>query len=100
MSLSKKHFIKIAEIINSNFKWHKDENGNYTNYIDTKIINDLSSYFWNESLEKYKNSKVSAASGYLFDKIKFINASIPKFTVLNKKELKYLSVFDEQKGGK
>ena len=40
MSLSKKHFIKIAEIINSNFKWHKDENGNYTNYIDKlSIIN-------------------------------------------------------------
>ena len=96
MSISKKHFIKIAEIINSNFKWHKDENGNYTNYIDTKIINDLSSYFWNESLKKYKNSK----AGYLFDKIKFINASIPKFTVLNKKELKYLSVFEEEKGGK
>ena len=95
MSISKKHFIKIAEIINSNIKWHKDENGNYTNYIDTKIINDLSSYFWNESLEKYKNK-----SGYLFDKIKFINASIPKFTVLNKKELKYLSVFEEKKGGK
>ena len=95
MSISKKHYIKIAEIINSNFKWNKDENWNYTNYIDTKIINDLSSYFWNESLERYKNSK----SGYLFDKIKFINASIPKFTVLNKKELKYLSVFDEQKGG-
>ena len=94
MSLSKKHFIKIAEIINSNFKWHKDENGNYTNYIDTKIINDLSSYFWNESLEKYKNK-----SGYLFDKIKFINASIPIITVLKKKELKYLSVFEEKKVG-
>ena len=39
-------------------------------------------------------------SFYKFDKIKFINASIPKFTVLNKKELKYLSVFEEEKGGK
>ena len=95
-----KYIFPASSIASGTFNDARISSGNVTQHVtpfdDNKIINDLSSYFWNESLEKYKNSK----SGYLFDKIKFINASIPKFTVLNKKELKYLSVFEEEKGGK
>lgn len=84
MSISKKHYQQISNIIKNNYKWNKVDY-EYNHYIDTKVISELSTYFWNENLnrfQKYKSSKL------IFDNYKFIRNCFPKLTDENRVELK------------
>ena len=66
MTLSKKHFVEISNIIRNNYEFKKEFINNkweFSHKIDTKVISDLSEYF------KSINSR--------FDNYKFITNCVP-----------------------
>jgi|TARA_B100000073_G_scaffold246247_2_gene206680 hypothetical protein len=74
MSLSKKHYIAISDIIRNNYDTTNNK-GEYEPSVNTKIISDLATYFKNENLKRLTRVK---GARYTFDQCKFIQACFPE----------------------
>tara|TARA_A100000172_G_C2942359_1_gene76099 strand:+ start:104 stop:502 length:399 start_codon:yes stop_codon:yes gene_type:complete len=73
MSLSKKHYTAISNIIRSNYDKTNDK-GEYEPSINTNIISDLATYFKDENLKRLDNVK---GARFTFDQVKFVTACFP-----------------------
>mgnify|MGYP003127946392 FL=1 len=73
MSISKKHYIAITNIIRNNYESTKI-NGEWVSNINTKLISDLSKYFRDENLKRVDNVK---GAKFTFDQVKFVTACFP-----------------------
>jgi len=70
MSLSKKHFVKIAEILNQRAKdsllWTNQEKGGISEQLINRITEDLSDYFATENAqfdrERFKQAVLKGCS--------------------------------------
>ena len=56
MSISKKHYVAISNIIRNNYD-KLNNNGEYDPSINTKIIVDLANYFKNLDFERFERVK-------------------------------------------
>jgi len=81
MSLSKKHYIAISNIIRNNYESTKNfvydyskGEGEYESSINTKIISDIANYFRDENLKRLERVK---GARFTFDQCKFIEACFP-----------------------
>ena len=79
MSLSKKHYIAISDIIRNNYESTKTD-GEYGAIINTKIISDLATYFRDENLKRLDRVK---GARFTFDQCKFIEACFPNIKIKN-----------------
>ena len=77
MSLSKKHYIAITDIIRNNYESTNDK-GEYEPSINTKIISDLATYFRNENIDRLNRVK---GARYTFDVHKFVGTGV-RFTTM------------------
>ena len=73
MSLSKKHYIAISDIIRNNYEYSNNK-GEYEPSINTKIISDLANYFRDENLKRLERVK---GARFTFDQCKFVEACFP-----------------------
>jgi len=73
MSISKKHYITISNIIRNNYD-SKNNKGEYEPSINTKIISDLATYFRDENLKRLERVK---GAKFTFDQCKFVEACFP-----------------------
>ena len=73
MSLSKKHYIAISNIIRNNYD-STNNKGEYEPSINTKVISDLATYFRNENIDRLNRVK---GARYTFDVHKFVTACFP-----------------------
>lgn len=83
MSIKEDFYKEISNIIRNNYKWNK-VNDKYQLYIDTKVISDLSKYFWNENLERVKKWNGDKLT---FNSVDFVINSIPSLKENNKQPL-------------
>jgi len=101
MSLSKKHYIAISNIIRNNYD-SKNNKGEYEPSINTKIISDLATYFRDENLKRLERVK---GARFTFDQCKFIEACFPNYSsgykMINKTRhsdsIEYLNKIDHEK---
>ena len=73
MSISKKHYVAISNIIRNNYD-KLNNNGEYDPSINTKIIVDLANYFKNLDFERFERVK---GAKFKFDSHKFVEACYP-----------------------
>jgi len=73
MTISKKHYIAISNIIRSNYD-KTNNKGEYEPSINTNIISDLATYFKDENLKRLDNVK---GARFTFDQVKFVTACFP-----------------------
>ena len=73
MTISKKHYIAISNIIRNNYD-KTNNKGEYEPSINTNIISDLATYFKDENLKRLDNVKRARLS---FDQVKFVTACFP-----------------------
>ena len=93
MSLSKKHYIAISNIIRNNYD-STNNKGEYEPSINTKIISDLATYFRDENLKRLDRVK---GAKFTFDQCKFIEACFPKRTTRHSDSIEYLNKIDHEK---
>ena len=73
MTISKKHYIAISNIIRNNYD-KTNNKGEYEPSINTNIISDLATYFKDENLKRLDNVK---GARFTFDQVKFVLACFP-----------------------
>jgi len=101
MSISKKHYIAITDIIRNNYE-STNNKGEYEPSINTKIISDLATYFRNENIDRLNRVK---GARYTFDVHKFVSACFPNYgsgyKMINKTRhsdsIEYLNKIDHEK---
>ena len=76
MSISKKHYIAITDIIRNNYE-STNNKGEYEPSINTKIISDLATYFRDENLKRLDRVK---GAKFTFDQCKFVEACFPNYS--------------------
>ena len=93
MSISKKHYIAITDIIRNNYE-STNNKGEYEPSINTKVISDLATYFRNENIDRL--SRVKGAR-YTFDVHKFVTACFPKRITRHSDSIEYLKKINHEK---
>ena len=93
MSISKKHYIAITDIIRNNYE-SKYNDGEYEPSINTKVISDLATYFRNENIDRLNRVK---GARYTFDVHKFVTACFPKRITRHADSIEYLNKIDHKK---
>ena len=93
MSLSKKHYIAISNIIRNNYE-STNNKGEYEPSINTKVISDLATYFRNENIDRLNRVK---GARYTFDVHKFVTACFPKRITRHADSIEYLNKIDHEK---
>ena len=90
MSLSKKHYIAISNIIRNNYD-KTNNKGEYEPSINTNIISDLATYFKDENLKRLDNVK---GARFTFDQVKFVLACFPS---RHEESIKAINKIDHKK---
>ena len=93
MSISKKHYIAITDIIRNNYE-STNNKGEYEPSINTKVISDLATYFRNENIDRLNRVK---GARYTFDVHKFVTACFPKRITRHADSQDYLNKIDHEK---
>ena len=93
MSLSKKHYIAISDIIRNNYD-STNNKGEYEPSINTKIISDLATYFRDENLKRLERVK---GAKFTFDQCKFVEACFPIRKNRHSDSIEYLNKIDHEK---
>ena len=93
MSISKKHYIAITDIIRNNYE-STNNKGEYEPSINTKIISDLATYFRDENLKRLERVK---GARFTFDQCKFVEACFPIRESRHADSIEYLNKIDHKK---
>lgn len=90
-TMNKKLYKDISNKIRENYKWHRNDKGEYQCYVDINVIDDLAKYFRDLDISKLEKN---AKSKLNFNYFKFVRNSIPPMTLNNTKELKHKGVLN------